>query len=370
MFGALLVLVFFGTVFGEHGHAHAHEHHGHSHEGHSHGHHAHAEKKKPVPPPPSDKHHGHSHGHSHAPHGRSAGKAEPAPRSVWTNAILATVLVGCAPVVILLFLPPLTSNSGGLLKVLLGFAAGGLLGDVFLHLLPHALDPHDHSDSHHHGGGHDHSRGIYVGLYLLAGLLVFFAIEKWVRSKAASYGGDKHSHSHSHTHTHNDDPAAKKKGTKEKKSSIAGVEVAGWLNLVADFSHNFTDGLAIGASFLVSDRVGMVTTVAVLIHEVPHEIGDYAILIKSGMSRRAAMLSQLLTAVGCLAGTILGLAAHGIADSSAWILPFTAGGFVYIACTTVLPDLLDDNSSLLQSVGEILGLIVGIMLMVLVAFLE
>ncbi len=363
-------------------HGHDHKHHG---DGHDHGHsHQKTEAKE------KKREHAHSHSHSHSSHSHSSSshshshhahdhKTKPAvaARSVWLHAIGATVVVGCAPVLILLLLPPLTHSSGGLLKVLLGFAAGGLLGDVFLHLLPHALDPHDHDSHNHHHAAHDHSRGIFVGLYVLAGLLVFFAIEKWVRSKAASYGGHAHSHSHSHSHSdskeNDDDPAAKKKGLKttdKKKSAIAGVEVSGWLNLVADFSHNFTDGLAIGASFLASDRLGIVTTIAVLIHEVPHEIGDYAILIKSGMSRKAAMLAQLLTAVGCLMGTIIGLAAHNVAHSSAWILPFTAGGFVYIACTTVLPDLLDDDSSLGQSVKEILGLVVGIALMVLVAFLE
>ena len=105
------------------------------------------------------------------------------------------------------------------------------------------------------------------------------------------------------------------------------------------------------------------------IHEVPHEIGDFAILVKSGMSRRGAMFAQLVTAVGCLVGTIVGLVAHDVAQSSAWILPFTAGGFIYIACVTVLPDLLEDNS-LAQSAREVVAMILGIALMLLVAVLE
>lgn len=330
-------------------------------EGHSHGH---------------DHHESHSHSHHSHSHSSPAGQKKRSASSVWPSAVVATILVGCAPILVLFFLPLGNGNeNGNFLRVLLGFAAGGLLGDVFLHLLPHALDPHDdhHHDGHTKGNSnvHDHSRGLWIGLFVLAGILAFFAIDKWVRAKAASFGsGARHAHTHAHAH-HDDDPAAKKsKPNRQKSNAIAGVEVTGWLNLVADFSHNFTDGLAIGASFLASERLGYVTTLAVLIHEVPHEIGDFAILIKSGMSRRGAMLAQLGTALGCLAGTFVGLLAHNVASSTGWILPFTAGGFVYIACTTVLPDLLQDEATLGQSVKEIVAAMVGIALMVLVALIE
>lgn len=83
------------------------------------------------------------------------------------------------------------------------------------------------------------------------------------------------------------------------------------MNLAADFAHNFTDGLAIGASYLAGNSVGVVTTLTILFHEVPHEIGDFAILIQSGCSKSKAMSLQLITAVGALSGTILSLAAEG-----------------------------------------------------------
>ena len=87
------------------------------------------------------------------------------------------------------------------------------------------------------------------------------------------------------------------------------------------------------------------------------------------MSRRGAMLSQLATATACLAGTVVGLLAHNLAESTTWILPFTAGGFIYIACTTVLPDLLQDNS-LSQSVKEIVAMCVGVGSMLLIGLFE
>ena len=141
--------------------------------------------------------------------------------------------------------------------------------------------------------------------------------------------------------------------------------------MAADFAHNFTDGLAIGASYLVGREIGMVTTFTILLHEVPHEIGDFAILIQSGHTKRKAMLLQLVTAIGALIGTAAGLLAEGVAMSSTnWILPFTAGGFIYIATVSVIPELLEDNTSLWQSIKELIALITGIGMMIAITYFE
>lgn len=147
--------------------------------------------------------------------------------------------------------------------------------------------------------------------------------------------------------------------------------MAGYLNLAADFTHNFTDGLAIGASYLVSINVGMVTTLTILLHEFPHEIGDFAILIQSGCSKRRAMMLQLVTAVGALLGTFVGLVAESAGSGTAtlWILPFTAGGFIYIALVSVLPELLEDTT-MWQTVKELVALVIGVGLMVFITYLE
>ncbi|GCB76225.1 hypothetical protein scyTo_0016535 [Scyliorhinus torazame] len=148
------------------------------------------------------------------------------------------------------------------------------------------------------------------------------------------------------------------------------IKVSGYLNLAADFTHNFTDGLAIGASFLVSTNVGVVTTITILLHEIPHEVGDFAILVQSGCSKHKAMMLQLITALGALAGTACSLMAEGIGEAAtAWILPFTAGGFIYIATVSVIPELLDDSKPL-QSLLEIAALLVGVLMMVLIAEYE
>ncbi|XP_048849260.1 zinc transporter Slc39a7 [Brienomyrus brachyistius] len=375
----------------EHGHAHS-EAHGHAHsEAHGHAH--------------SEAHgHTHSHGHSHS-HGAERPRRDVAGEKrtmveLWMQAIGATVLISAAPFLILFFIPVQsnTDQHQNLLKVLLSFASGGLLGDAFLHLIPHALEPHSHHGSeehshshapaeshdhgHSHGGAHGHMMS--VGLWVLGGIIAFLVVEKFVRLLK---DGDGHGHGHSHAAPKakcNDGEEEKEKdgekdgvkkgkkiGAEKKEKKSNDIKVSGYLNLAADFTHNFTDGLAIGASFLVSSGVGAVTTLTILLHEVPHEIGDFAILVQSGCTKRKAMCLQLLTALGALAGTACSLFAEGVgAAATAWILPFTAGGFVYIATVTVLPELLAGRSSLGQSVLEVLAMLLGVGMMVLIAEYE
>ncbi|XP_067468049.1 zinc transporter Slc39a7 [Thunnus thynnus] len=387
-----------------HGHAHSHDHgHAHSHDhGHAHSHdhgHGHAHHEDIVRVHKEESGHGHAHGGE-----RVKREAEGEKRStveLWTQAIGATLLISAAPFLIL-FLIPVQSNSDqhqNLLKVLLSFASGGLLGDAFLHLIPHALEPHSHhgdedhghshagEESHDHGHSHGAAHGhmMSVGLWVLGGIIAFLVVEKFVRLLK---GGHGHGHSHSHSHAapkekvsdgEEEKEEEKKKEEKDKKDKKASkkeetstdIKVSGYLNLAADFTHNFTDGLAIGASFLVGPAVGAVTTLTILLHEVPHEIGDFAILVQSGCTKRKAMCLQLLTALGALAGTACSLLAEGVgAAATAWILPFTAGGFVYIATVTVLPELLAGRSSFGQSLMEILALLFGVGMMVLIAEYE
>jgi len=140
--------------------------------------------------------------------------------------------------------------------------------------------------------------------------------------------------------------------------------------MIADFAHNFTDGMAIGASFLFSPSVGWSTTVAVFFHEIPHELGDYAILVQSGYSKKKAMLIQLLTAVGAILGTLVALIAGGQLESVAkYILPFTAGGFIYIATVDVIPELLKDTN-VVQTIKELFTMFLGVGIMALIALYE
>ncbi|XP_053577854.1 zinc transporter SLC39A7 [Bombina bombina] len=405
-----------GHSHGGHGHSHEDLHHGHSHahRGHSHedAHHGHSHE---------DLHHGHSHAHQENAHShekadhvedleRKKREAEPLlsqvsrekmePVELWTYAIGATLLISAAPFFIL-FLIPVQSKSSqheSLLKLLLSFASGGLLGDAFLHLIPHALEPHSHHEAaeevqdlhgHGHSHGHNHAHMMSVGLWVLAGIIAFLVVEKFVRHFK---GGHGHGHSHAVKDSSSDegkteesDKDGGKEGVRQRKkgnnaaqknkkgkaeSQQSEMTVSGYLNLAADFTHNFTDGLAIGASFLVSSNVGIVTTITILLHEVPHEIGDFAILVQSGCTKKKAMMLQLSTALGALAGTACSLLAEGIGEAATlWILPFTAGGFIYIATVSVIPELLKDSRPS-QSIFETFGLLLGVAMMVLIAQFE
>lgn len=312
--------------------------------------------------------------------------------NLWIHSIGSTLLISAAPYVILYLIP--LDNTEAMqpkLKILLAFASGGLLGDAFLHLIPHAISPHSHADGHSHNepnehthGKHDHSHehhdhthDMTIGLWVLSGIIVFLAVEKFVRL----IKGDSEGHGHSHGTKKSIDENKKNIKNKETKDKITStkpkhkedvsedIRVAGYLNLAADFTHNFTDGLAIGASYLAGNSIGIVTTLTILLHEVPHEIGDYAILIKSGCSRKKAMALQLITAVGALAGTVLALLGSN-SEAASWVLPFTAGGFIYIATVSVLPELLEGSTKLGQSIKEISALLCGVLLMVFIAKLE
>ncbi|XP_076629898.1 zinc transporter catecholamines up [Colletes latitarsis] len=315
--------------------------------------------------------HQYIHEHDDHDHQQKSIPSDETRKEVFLKAATSTLLISAAPFFILFFVPlDNTKEREPLLKILLSFASGGLLGDAFLHLIPHALVPHSHdSSSHHKESKHEesnHTDDMTVGLCVLIGIIVFLIVEKAVRII-------KTDHSHLHVHSVAENVSKENKNKKSQKSSDKSVDlpneihIAGFLNLVADFLHNFTDGLAIGASYLAGNNIGYITTFTILLHEIPHEIGDFAILIQSGYSKRKAMVFQLITALGALLGTCVSLIVEGMGDfATMWILPFTAGGFIYIATVSVIPELLTDTK-FGQSVKEIIALLVGVYMMVLIA---
>ncbi|OTF77617.1 zinc transporter SLC39A7-like protein [Euroglyphus maynei] len=293
-------------------------------------------------------------------------------------AYASTVLISVAPFMVLFLFP--MDNTGryrNRLRLSLSFASGGLLGDAFLHLIPHSMsghhDHHDHSHNDHHDHTHhdhhehhSHHHQTTVGLYIIAGIIIFFIIEKFVHLVK---GSDHHHHKQQSSTS----PKKKDKAKQITDSSQSRHLVSGILNLIADFLHNFTDGLAIGATFAAGHgpQMGIITAVTILLHEIPHEIGDYAILIRSGYRRRSAILLQLVTAVGALMGTAVGLHYGNLEHATQFILPITAGGFIYIATVSVIPELLETKaSSHGQSIMEIFALLVGIAMMYGIALNE
>ncbi|CAG8954752.1 hypothetical protein HYFRA_00004677 [Hymenoscyphus fraxineus] len=291
------------------------------------------------------------------------------------NALLATLYISGPPNFLLALCPPNIDPSS--LSVMVAFAVGGLLGDTLFHLLPEIFLGED-SPEHVRLVLVEPNRNLLLGVAIMVGFVTFVAMDKGLRIATGGEGGHDHSHSHGNgaaegTSTALETPAKNTRSRKgngkadkaakkeeDEKEINASVKLAGYLNLIADFTHNITDGLAMSSSFYASPTIGATTTVAVFFHEIPHEVGDFALLIQSGFSKRQAMGAQFLTAFGALLGTVIGIAVQeyggsggeggngrfeGLMGTSlSWgdmLLPFTAGTFLYVGTVAVIPELLE-----------------------------
>lgn len=267
----------------------------------------------------------------------------------WIGAILGTVLVGLSGLVPMLIIPleagqNLRSAQGSKsLRLLLSFAVGGLLGDVFLHLFPESYGALKTS------GRNTHTGHLVMGLWILGGILTFLVLEKIFE------------------YTDENDADNNNKG----EDCLKKKKIVGYLNLLANCIDNFIHGLAVASSFLASLKMGVITTFAILIHEIPHEIGDFAILLKSGFSRWEAGKAQMWTASVGMLGAIAALSldsVHSLEARTAWILPFSAGGFLNIALVSVLPELMSETDPK-EAMKQLGCIFLGIATMGMLSFL-
>ncbi len=206
-------------------------------------------------------------------------------------------------------------------------AAGALLGDVFIHLIPESFESLENPT--------------LVGLLIIAGFFLFFILEKFL-----------------HWHHHEND------------IDEYHVHPVGKLVLFSDGVHNFIDGVVIGVSFMVSIPVGIATTVAVILHEIPQEIGDFAVLLHAGYTRARALWLNFVSALAAVAGTLFAfLIGEGSEIFVLYILPVAAGGFIYIAASDLIPEL-QKTKILKQSIAQFFALVLGILLMLALVFFE
>ncbi len=219
------------------------------------------------------------------------------------------------------------------LALLVSLAAGALLGDALLHLIPESIETLGSATR--------------AGAFVLGGFLFFFAFERLL-----------HWH-HFHTESECDD-AREHHGAPESHVAGGAVQPAGYLVLFSDGLHNILDGLIIGASYLAGVEVGVATTLAVVLHEIPQEVGDFGVLLHAGFSRGRALFLNFLSALAALLGValalLLGATAAELARS---LVPLAAGGFIYIAATDLVPELHKTRSagaSLAQFFALLLGL--------------
>jgi len=205
----------------------------------------------------------------------------------------ATTLVSLISLVGILTIGLATEVFDKILFLLVGFAAGGLIGGAFLHLLPEAIEQ---------GGGD------LVFLYTLIGFTFFFLMERYLYWR----------------HCH---------------EGVCDIHAFTYLNIIGDGIHNFTDGLIIAASFMTDLKLGIVTTLAVIFHEIPQEIGDFGILVYGGFSKRKALFFNFVCALTAILGSLLGYILSNITGISLILISLTAGGFIYIAASDLIPEL-------------------------------
>lgn len=207
------------------------------------------------------------------------------------------------------------------LPFLVSLAVGALFGSALLHLIPEALV----------------TLGKLASPLVLLGIFVFFIIEHFLLLH--------HSHNHEHGPT--------------------SIKPVGWLNIIGDGMHNFLDGMIVAAAFLIDVNVGIATTVAVILHEIPQELGDFAVLIHAGFSVKRALILNLLSALAAVLGAVVvifGLSAvNGFAVST--LVPIAAGGFLYIAGSDLIPQLHQYEKGAGAVMVQLVGILVGMALM-------
>jgi zinc and cadmium transporter len=201
---------------------------------------------------------------------------------------------------------------------LIGFSAGALIGSAFLHLLPEAL------------AATSSTRVFYI---LIFGIVLFFLMERYFYWR----------------HCH--------------EKGVCDIHAFTYLNLIGDGVHNFIDGMVIAASFIISVKLGVVTTIAIILHEIPQELGDFGILVYGGFSKKKALgfnfISALMAVVGALCGYFI---SHLTQSFIHWILPLTAGGFIYIATSDLIPEIHKERD-LRRSTLAFIAFLLGIVLM-------
>ncbi len=231
--------------------------------------------------------------------------------------ILATAIISLIAFVGVLALTLKQKSLDKILLLLVALSAGALIGGAFLHLLPETIEK---------------TTSLAVFFYVLIGFTVFFLIEKILHWR--------------HCHKAN-----------------CKIHTFVYMNLFGDFFHNFIDGLIIAAGFITSIPLGVATSLAVIIHEIPQEIGDFGVLVYGGFTKTKALFLNFLVALTAIFGGIFGYFLSGwISSATIFLLPFAAGGFIYIAASDLIPEIRKEEESG-KSITLFLVFLIGISIM-------
>lgn len=231
--------------------------------------------------------------------------------------ILANIVVSLISFVGIIFISVREKIFEKVIFWLVSFASGAFIGIAFLRMIPNSIEKNPGA--------------VYT---VVLGIFIFFLLEKFFYWR----------------HCH------------EGKCEFHSF---GYLNLVGDSLHNFIDGMVIAASFVTDIKLGLLTTLAIIIHEVPQELGDFGVLIYSGFSKKKALVLNFLTALFAVFGGIVGyLFSEKVALVRYNLIPFAAGGFIYISLVDLVPEL-HKKFSLSESVLQLFFILLGILIFVI-----
>jgi zinc and cadmium transporter len=233
-------------------------------------------------------------------------------------ALLSTIIVSLISLIGIIFISLTEDKIKSIVFILVSFAVGALIGTSFLHLIPESYEAFSNSK--------------VPSILICLGIILFFIAERLLN-----------------WHHH--------------KVEVSKIKPFGKINLLIDGLHNFTDGILIAAAWMTNPATGIATTIAVITHEIPHEIGNFGILVHAGYTKTRALMWNFVSAITAIIGTLITLwIGNRVVAIISYIIPFAAGGFIYLACSDLIPELNKQNSKktiLLQ----VFMVITGILLM-------
>jgi zinc and cadmium transporter len=248
--------------------------------------------------------------------------------SVWLLSLVSVIIVSLISLIGVFTLLLSSSLLKKILLYLVSFSAGGLFGDAFIHLIPEAIEESGPETS--------------VSVLIIIGIITSLAVERFLQWR------------HCHVPTSDEHP-----------HSFA------YMNLYGDAVHNFIDGLIIGSSYLANVPLGISTTLAVVSHEIPQELGDFSVLIHGGFKKNKALTFNFLTALTAIVGVVVSLSmGSAIEGFVPLMIPFAAGNFIYIAGSDLIPELRKDEPEPKKALVQMVTLVFGVMIMLLFILLE
>ncbi len=245
---------------------------------------------------------------------------------VWLYTMVSVLIVSVISLIGVLTLTFTDRILKRLLLFLVSFAAGALFGGALFHLIPEAAEE---------------GFAMHIPIAVMLGLITFFMLEKFIHWR------------HCHIPTSKEHP-----------------HPLGMMNLVGDAFHNLLDGIVIAASYMAAIPLGVATTIAVVFHEVPQEIGDFGILLHAGYSKAKALFFNFLSALTAVLGAVLTiLIGSKLGGFTEFLVPFTAGGFLYIAGSDLIPELQKECAPS-KSLFQLIALVLGVVVMLALTFME